>query len=220
VRTTTTEFVLTVNPIDDPPTIAPIEDQTIDEDTSTFPIDVTIDDIDANATSLSLSATTSNPDLIAPTDIYFSGSGNNRSVQLTPLGDANGSSDVTITVSDGMHTACTSFTLNVTAVDEPPPADPGESPDSGLDTGEMSPDAGPDATTSDAAMDDWETFDAGLYPDPSLPRRNNTPPVRTSKGGCAVTDASPLPSRTPSRSFFLGVLGLIGFALRRCRRQP
>ena len=63
--------------------------------------------------SLTVTAQSSNPDLLPVPNIVISGTGANRSVTLTPNSGNSGTSVVTLTVSDGTNTASTQFTLNV-----------------------------------------------------------------------------------------------------------
>ncbi len=118
--TATTSFTLTVTPVNDPPTLSPLADQVVPEDTPTAPLPFTIGDADNDPATLTLSATSSNPALLPAANVVFAGSGANRTVRLTPTANANGNTLVTLTVSDGTVTATTSFPLIVTPVNDPP----------------------------------------------------------------------------------------------------
>ncbi|MBI3849802.1 MAG: hypothetical protein HY298_05870 [Verrucomicrobia bacterium] len=104
---TTTSFQLTVGA----PTISAIPNQSTPTNTPTAAIPFTISDAESPASSLTLSASSSNPTLI--TNIVFGGSDSNRTVTLTPEPDQAGISTITITVSDGTNTANTSFVITV-----------------------------------------------------------------------------------------------------------
>ena len=119
VLTATDSFVLSVNGA---PTLAGdgLADLTIDEDTSTPPLPFTVGDDSTSANSLQLSADSSNPDLVPNGNIVFSGSGANRTVTLTPLPNANGITDVTVSVSDGNITTSQVFELTVNPVNDAP----------------------------------------------------------------------------------------------------
>ena len=81
----------------------------------------TIGDAETAATSLTLTATSSNQTLVPDANIVFGGSGANRTVTVTPAANANGGPiTITITVSDAASTASDPFTLTVTAVNDPP----------------------------------------------------------------------------------------------------
>ena len=118
--TASTNFVLTVNANNDPPTITNINDQTTPENTPTGAIAFTIADADNPVAALTVTGTSSNAALIPDANIVFGGSGANRTVTLTPVSGASGTSTITITVSDGTATGSTTFQLNVNDVNDPP----------------------------------------------------------------------------------------------------
>ena len=66
------------------------------------------------ATSLTVTATSGNQALVPNGNIVLSGSADTRSIQLTSLGTASGSSVITLLVGDGKATNSYSFTFNVT----------------------------------------------------------------------------------------------------------
>lgn len=100
------------------PTIASVANQTIAVNSSTGPLNFTVSDGETAAGSLSVSAASSNTNLVAVSGIVFGGTNSARTVRLTPLQQKSGSSQITLMVSDGQLTATTSFTLVVNA---PPP---------------------------------------------------------------------------------------------------
>jgi uncharacterized repeat protein (TIGR01451 family) len=112
-------FVVTVNQVNDPPAISGIGNRTVNEDTSTGAIPFNIADVE-NAGALTLSATSSNPAL-APTNRFtFAGTGTNRTVTILPSTNEFGTADITITVSDGLLTDSSTFTLTVNPVNDAP----------------------------------------------------------------------------------------------------
>ena len=114
------QFTLTVNPINDRPTMSDISDQTINEDASAGPIGFTVDDIDTPVASLTLQGSSSNAALIPDSNVSFGGNGANRTVTVTPVAGQSGSATITVTVSDGSATASDKFVLTVTAVNHSP----------------------------------------------------------------------------------------------------
>ncbi len=103
------------------PTISVIPNQTTNEDTPIGPISFTIGDAETPADNLTLSATSSNGTIATAGDITFGGSGANRTVSINPNADANGSTNITITVTDANGgTASDTFTLTVNPVNDPP----------------------------------------------------------------------------------------------------
>jgi gliding motility-associated-like protein len=113
-------ITVTVNAVNDVPTITAITDQTIDEDTQTSILDFTIGDVETNPTALTLTGTSNNQLLVPDANIAFAGSGQSRTVQVTPLADANGVANITITVSDGIDDDAIVFVLTVTAINDAP----------------------------------------------------------------------------------------------------
>lgn len=114
--TATVAFVVVFRPY--PPSIAPISNRTIPEDTSTN-VAFTVGDPDTPLNSLNLTASSSNTNLLGAADLSLSGSGSNRFVLLTPKANINGTSTVTLAVSDGVYTNTRSFTLVVSPVPDP-----------------------------------------------------------------------------------------------------
>src|SRR5262249_50621665 len=113
-------FVLTVNSVNDAPTISDITNQTINQNTSTAPLSFTVGDVETPAASLTVSGSSSNPTLVPNANIVFGGSGANRPVTVTPAPGQTGTSTITVTVSDGSLTASDTFLLTVNAVNTPP----------------------------------------------------------------------------------------------------
>lgn len=114
-------FVLTVNPVNDLPTITSIPPQSIDENTATGALGFTIGDLETPALSLTVSKLSSNPLLADDDDIILAGSGPGRSVNVIPKINRSGSTTITLTVRDlDGGTAQTAFLVNVAAVDAPP----------------------------------------------------------------------------------------------------
>ncbi|WP_207681404.1 cadherin domain-containing protein [Desulfonema magnum] len=117
-------FVITVKNVNDPPTISNIRDMRLrgvgTDDDLTGTADFKVSDQDTPFGNLTISAESSDPELLPVENITFGGSGSERFVTLTPAKGKSGSMAVTVTVSDGEITAETEFTLSVTL--EPAPA--------------------------------------------------------------------------------------------------
>lgn len=104
-----------------PPTISAIAGQTINEDNSTIAIPFTIGDPETPAGSLTVSKSTNNPLVVPLSGIALVGTGATRDVTITPAPNASGPATITITVKDAFNlTATQAFTVNVTAVNDPP----------------------------------------------------------------------------------------------------
>ena len=116
--TATEEFVVNVTPVNDPPVISAIADQTIDEDSNTGAISFTVADVDS--TVLTVSGNSSNTGLVLGSGILIGLNGESRTVTVTPLENQNGSTTISLTVSDGIASATEEFVLNVTPVNDGP----------------------------------------------------------------------------------------------------
>ncbi|MCX7803962.1 MAG: Ig-like domain-containing protein, partial [Planctomycetota bacterium] len=116
-------FVLTVNPVNDPPTISDIPDQVTSEDTPIGPIAFTVGDIDNDPSALTVAGASSNAVLVPSANIVFGGSGTSRTVTITPAPNRSGVTVITVTVRDpGGLTASDTFVLTVNPVNDPPVA--------------------------------------------------------------------------------------------------
>lgn len=111
--TRVTTFVLTVENVNDAPTISDIADQTLVIGESTGALAFSIADIDTNAADLTVTASSSNPNLVPDGNVVISGSGANRTVTVTPLPGVTGTTTITLTVGDGAETATETFTVTV-----------------------------------------------------------------------------------------------------------
>ena len=113
-------FVLTVNSVNDAPTISNLTDRTINEDASTGAIAFTVGDVETAATSLSVTRASSNTTLVPTANIVLGGSGASRTVTVTPAANQFGTSTITVTVSDGSASANDTFLLTVNSVNDAP----------------------------------------------------------------------------------------------------
>src|SRR5207245_1231137 len=121
---TNTSFVLTVNPVNDAPTISSIGSQTINENTALGPVPFTVGDVETPAGNLTVTGVSSNQTLAPNTNIVFGGSGASRAFFITPLNNQTGTTTITLTVSDGVATTSTSFVLTVNFANTPPSLSP------------------------------------------------------------------------------------------------
>ena len=118
--TATDSFVLSVNSVNDAPTISDVSNQATDLNTPTGAIGFTIGDIETAAGSLMVSASSSNTAVVPNSNIALGGSGANRTVMLTPATDISGHTTITLTVRDEEgRTATETFVLSV-GINEPP----------------------------------------------------------------------------------------------------
>ena len=109
------------------PIISSIPDQVVDENSTLAPLPFTVTDAQFPSSSLSFSATSSNPVLVPAGSIGFSGDGTGAMVSVSPALGQVGSTSITLSVSDGVVSNSTSFVLTVT----PPPGIALTSPQAG-----------------------------------------------------------------------------------------
>ena len=107
---------ITINAVNDAPTISALAAQTTGEDAATAPIAFKVNDVDNSASALKVTATSDNPALVPASGIVV-GDG---TLTLTPAADAFGTATITVTVSDGELSNQTSFVLTVNAVNDAP----------------------------------------------------------------------------------------------------
>ena len=93
--------VASPKPVNTPPTISPIANQTTPEGTEVGPISFTIGDGETSASNLTVYAASANPALLPTNNIIFGGEGSNLTVNLTPVAGATGTVAVTLYASDG-----------------------------------------------------------------------------------------------------------------------
>jgi Galactose oxidase-like, Early set domain/Bacterial Ig domain/Kelch motif len=111
--TANTSFQLTVNAVNDPPTITSIANQTTTVGTAVGPISFIIGDVETATSSLVVSGSSSNPTLVPNGNIVFAGSGANRTVTVTPAANQSGTATIAVMVSDGSLTASSGFIVTV-----------------------------------------------------------------------------------------------------------
>jgi len=109
----TRSFVVTVTAINDTPTISHIANQRVEPNLSTPAIPFTINDAETASSSLRLTVESSNPGIAPTANIVLGGNGSGRTVMVKPASGVTGSSTITITVSDNVLTAATSFQFTV-----------------------------------------------------------------------------------------------------------
>lgn len=124
--TSTASIAVTIHPVNDAPAIEDVPDQTIDEDSSTGTISFAVSDIDTDVDDLVVSAATANGTIVPLDNIVVAGSGDTRTVTVTPTVDYNTFGilpvAITLTVSDGELTAQDVFHLTIRPVNDAPVA--------------------------------------------------------------------------------------------------
>ena len=103
------------------PTISTISDQTINQDSSTSAIAITLSDPDGDVSAVTLSATSNNTTLLTSNSFQFSGTQASRTLIVTPKAATTGTAVITVTATDSSElSASTQFTLTVKAVNKAP----------------------------------------------------------------------------------------------------
>ena len=116
-------FVLTVNSVNDLPTITDIVDLGTNEDTATAAIPFTVGDVETAVGALSVTATSSDQAVVPNASIVIGGAGAGRTITLTPAANQFGPTTITVTVQDADGgTASDTFVLTVNSVNDNPTA--------------------------------------------------------------------------------------------------
>ena len=113
LQSTTSTFVLTVNPVNQAPTISTIAAQSTDENTATGAIPLTIGDVGSLSGLVVITATSSNATLLPSANLVVGGNSTHPTLTATPAQNQSGESIVTVTVSDGALTSTSTFELTV-----------------------------------------------------------------------------------------------------------
>ncbi len=109
-----------VGAVNDPPTLADIPAQTMDEDASAV-INLTVGDVETALTNLVLSARSSNSTLVPQTALQLLGVSAARRISIAPAPDQNGVATITVTGSDAEGSATSkSFSVTVNPVNDAP----------------------------------------------------------------------------------------------------
>lgn len=121
-QTATSAFNLTVNAVNDAPTISAISNKSTDEDEASNAITFTINDIDSSLIcSSNVAATSSNTTVIPDANIVITGTAPNCQAVITSAANQSGSATITLTLSDNgtpmpALTATTNFVMTITPV--------------------------------------------------------------------------------------------------------
>ncbi|MCW5313911.1 DUF4347 domain-containing protein [Nostoc sp. KVJ3] len=97
-----------------------ILNQTINQDTATDAIPFSIGDSETAASNLTVTASSSNPDLIPNKGIVISGTGSDRTVKVTPAATKYGQATISLNVSDGDKITTRKFVVNVNNINDNP----------------------------------------------------------------------------------------------------
>lgn len=115
------QFVLTVKPVNDPPSLGIIQQQSVDEDTTSAEIALSPADPETPLSQLVLTAKAQDPTLIPDGNIAVGFANGVWSMHFTPAPDRFGTTTMTVTVTDGGGlVASRVFTVRVIGINDPP----------------------------------------------------------------------------------------------------
>ena len=95
------------------PKVSTLAAQRTDANTTTSSISFSVDDLESDASGLSVAVSSSNTALVPTTNIFVGGSGTTRTITATPSSNEAGETTITIALSDGTNTTIGSFVLTV-----------------------------------------------------------------------------------------------------------
>lgn len=102
------------------PVLTPPANTTIIEDSGRTNIAFTVTDDDTPFFSVTVTARSSNTNLVPSTNIVFVGSGTSRTVGITPKANGSGTSTISLIANDGATSVTNTFVLTVTGVNDGP----------------------------------------------------------------------------------------------------
>jgi len=126
VSTTVHAFLVTVNAVNDAPTLDSIAARTVDEDAGQQTVALTgISSGAANEIQTIVMTAQSSNELLIPTpSVTYVSPQTSGTLRFTPVANGWGSATISLTVSDGVSTTVRAFVVTVTSVDDPPTLDP------------------------------------------------------------------------------------------------
>src|SRR5207249_1304414 len=98
--TVSDSFLLTVNAVNDLPTITDIVNQTVDEDKAPTALAFTIGAVETAVPALTVTTASSNLTLVPAANAVLGGTGASRTVTVTPAANQSGTATITVTVKD------------------------------------------------------------------------------------------------------------------------
>jgi predicted outer membrane repeat protein len=113
---TTQTFTITVNSVNDAPTITTIANQTVIRNGNSGALAFTIGDIETAVGSLSVTGSSSNTTLVPLTNVVLAGTGASRTVTVSPASNQTGTTTITLNVNDGTTTTQQTFVVTVLAL--------------------------------------------------------------------------------------------------------
>jgi hypothetical protein len=130
VNAVTNTFAVTLNAVNDPPTLNAISNLTTNENAGLQTVDlggITVGPTNEAGQTLTITATSSNPSLIPDPTVNYLSPDATGTLTFTPVAHANGMATITVVVHDnggtangGMDSVTNTFTVTINAVNDPP----------------------------------------------------------------------------------------------------
>jgi hypothetical protein len=111
---------VTVSPVNDPPVIEDVPDKRVAEHEMLGPVSFRVSDLETEAGELLVTATSSDQAKVPNANIVLAGSGEQRSLTITPVAQQSGPVTITLKVSDGELSATDTFVLTLGSTDDEP----------------------------------------------------------------------------------------------------
>jgi Ca2+-binding RTX toxin-like protein len=102
---------ITVTAVNDRPTVTVAAGGTCGKDDHSGTITLTVGDVENAATTLTVTASSSNPGLVPTGNVVFAGSGDTRKLTVSAVDGRTGTAIVTVTVSDGQDSGQVEVTV-------------------------------------------------------------------------------------------------------------
>ncbi|WP_425390603.1 Ig-like domain-containing protein [Ekhidna sp.] len=115
-----TSFTLEVTPVNDPPVVSQVSAKEMIEDQILSGVFLSVADVDNSLSELTITASSSDTNIIDNVGITNNILSSGFSFSFTPIANANGSTTIEISISDGGDPEVVSFDLNVLPVNDAP----------------------------------------------------------------------------------------------------
>jgi len=109
----TATVAITVAAVNDAPTVAVAAGGSCGSNDRSGTLNLTVDDVDNPASSLTLTAASSHPALVPAGNVAFAGAGAGRTITTTGVAGRTGTAVLTVTVSDGQASGTVAVTVRV-----------------------------------------------------------------------------------------------------------
>jgi len=164
--TASEDFQLTIDAVNDLPTITSVDDVTVEEDSAVPSISFTVDDVESGGSGVVVTATSGDQTLVqdANLDVIDTGGGD-RTLDISLAPDATGTTTISLVADDGTDTRTEQFDITATPVNDPPSiSDPSdttldEDTEYAVTPTVTDPDTGDTTTFSITNQPSWASFD-------------------------------------------------------------